>query len=335
MTDFSHEPRIAEAQLMAHGFVRAISGALRLDQVEPLTRCRLSFPWTDRNMWGIDEQAWSDLDQAGIDPLVVFCHPRVISEQPRLLAYYRKMALLSRKAFASLIKHEDIAGIEAGRVERIDAATSVRFVIAINSILSAFVQAGAKVGLNPFTSFQFAAAGATVQGSWNNAVGTSGEEAVKTILANHLREEILHVVWKDSTVMEYEPGLHATLIDRIGDVRVIRLKQGFHIVFGSEPDASLRDPKDLPLIAIEVKAGTDPAGALERLGAAMKSFDNERSLNPRVKTVYVVRALTPEVQRRISQGKPFDYTFGLSDLLADEKTQKVFANLVLRTVLGK
>jgi hypothetical protein len=88
-------------------------------------------------------------------------------------------------------------------------------------------------------------------------------------------------------------------------------------------------------VAIEVKAGADPAGALERLGAAMKSFENDRAINPRVKTVYVVRGLTPELRKRISQGSPFDHTFSLAEILADSKTQQVFANLVLRVMLGK
>ena len=115
----------------------------------------------------------------------------------------------------------------------------------------------------------------------------------------------------------------------------MRLKQGFHLTFASEPDISLRDPSDTPVAAIEVKAGADPAGALERLGAAMKSFENERNINPRLKSIYIVRAITPEVQKRISQNSPFDHTFGLSELLADDRAQKTFSNLLLRIVLGK
>jgi hypothetical protein len=67
----------------------------------------------------------------------------------------------------------------------------------------------------------------------------------------------------------------------------------------------------------------------------MKSFDNDRNLNPQVKTVYVVRCMTPELQRRINQSKPFDYTFGLAELLASETSQLTFANLLRREVLRK
>jgi hypothetical protein len=84
-----------------------------------------------------------------------------------------------------------------------------------------------------------------------------------------------------------------------------------------------------------VKAGWDRAGALERLGAAMKSFDQDRNINPRVKTVYVVQCMTEQLQKRISQNDPFDYTFDLSELLGDETQQRIFSNLIVRTITGR
>ena len=124
----------------------------------------------------------------------------------------------------------------------------------------------ADIAREDLPGLQFAEAGATIQGSWNNAVGTIGEEAVKTILGNNLRDEILQIVWRDRIATEYQAKMNSTLIDRIGDVRVVRLTQGFHLLFFSELDVSLRNSQDLPVVAIKVKAGSDPAGALERLG---------------------------------------------------------------------
>jgi len=54
---------------------------------------------------------------------------------------------------------------------------------------------------------------------------------------------------------------------------------GYRIFFGSEPDISIlnpeeEEPRDLLIGAIEVKCGLDPAGALERYGAAKKSFED-------------------------------------------------------------
>ena len=98
---------------------------------------------------------------------------------------------------------------------------------------------------------------------------------------------------------------------------------------------SLRNLKDRPVIAIEVKAGKDRAGALERLGAGMKSFENDRALNPRVKTVYVVMSLTKAVQDRINQDGLVDHTFDLAQLLADDDTQRRFANLLLERMIDR
>lgn len=327
----------AQYSLRATFFVRRLRG-LRLweaiQEVEALVAVSSGFIWDDRVSWGIEPAAWDYAGDRQMNPLLIFCHPRAISEQPRLLMYYRTVALLSQKGLRSLVGG-DIARIEAGKVERLDAEWLKKPVVAINSIISAMIAASADIEPRDLTGFQFASAGSTIQGSWNNAIGSEGEAAIKTILLNRLRGEIAQIVWRDNSSVPYSDDLHASVIDRIADIRVVRLKQGYHLIFSSEPDVSLRDTADLPVLAIEVKAGTDPAGALERLGAAMKSFENDRNLNPRVQTVYVVRCMTPELRKRISQGGFFDHTFGLSELLADQRAQQTFASLVLRSVLGK
>ena len=67
----------------------------------------------------------------------------------------------------------------------------------------------------------------------------------------------------------------------------------------------------------------------------MKSFDNDRNVNPHVKTALVVRCLTPEVAKCISQGGLCDHLFGLSQIMVDDDSQRTFANLVLRTTIGR
>ncbi len=229
----------------------------------------------------------------------------------------------------------NVANVEAGKVETLDRKWLDKVVIALNSIASTIIKNSAEIDAYALPGFQFATAGATIQGSWNNAIGAEGEAAVRTILINHLRDEIVQLVWRDGSTTPYAAEQHTSFVDNINDLRVLRLKPGYHIQFGSEPDVSMRDPTDVPVVAVEVKAGADPAAALERLGAAMKSFENDRDINPRVKTVYVVRCMTPELQNRINQGSFFDHTFALSELLVNETRQKAFANLFLRVVLGK
>lgn len=326
----------AQCSLRATFFVRSLR-RLRLweviHEVHALLNVSDGFTWKDRDKWGIEPDAWEFIARRAINPLLIFCHPRVISEQPRLLLYYRTATMLSQKGLRSMTGG-DIARVESGKCDRLDPAWLNKLVIAVNSIASAIIASSADIEADHLPGFQFATAGTTIQGAWNNAIGAEGEATVKTILLNHLKREIAQIVWRDNTTAEYREELHPAFIDRIHEIRVVRLRQGYHLLFSNEPDVSLRDPDDLPVMAIEVKAGTDPAGALERLGAAMKSFENDKNLNPRVKTVYVVRCMTPELQRRISQGGFFDHTFGLSQLMADQRSQQTFANLLLRFILA-
>ncbi|RMD58612.1 XcyI family restriction endonuclease [Candidatus Parcubacteria bacterium] len=327
----------AQYSLRATFFVRKLRSMKlweAIHEVYQLSKAPKGFPWEDRRAWGIEEDAWDYVTGKKINPLLIFCHPRALGEQPRLLLYYRTVNLISQKGLATLVG-SNIAAIESGKVLKLDRQWITEVVIALNSIASAVIKNSAEIGLEDLAGFQFATAGATIQGSWNNAIGAEGEAAVRTILVNHLRDEILQLVWRDGSSSDYEPLQHTSFIDRIDELRVLRLKSGYHIRFGSEPDISMRDPKDTPVVAVEVKAGTDPAGALERLGAAMKSFENDRDLNPRVKTVYVVRCITPELQKRINEGAFFDHTFALSDLLVNETRQKGFANLFVRVIVKK
>ena len=341
VTDESHDALLADEDFATYSmrsafFVRRLR-EVRLwaviDDVMRLPRVREGFSWRERAKWGIEAEAWHRItNEEQIDPLLYFCHPKVISEQPRLLLYYRTLSLVPQKGLIKLVGG-NIAKIEEGRAETIPADWCRKVTLTINSLLSALTHAAAEMKQSYLAGLQFAAIGATIQGSWNNKVGKDGEVQVKTILANHLRKEISQVVWKNQTSWEYDKEKHEFLIDSIEDVRIIRLKDGYHLFFSSEPDVSLRDPDDVPVLAIEVKAGTDKPGALERFGAGIKSFERDRDLNPRVKTVYVVRAMTQELRRRIQQGNPFDHTFGLAELVTDEKTQKTFANLIIRTML--
>ena len=120
------------------------------------------------------------------------------------------------------------------------------------------------------------------------------------------------------------------LAQRAPDIKLLRLRGGFHCVFGSEPDMSFRDPKGRPILAVEVKSGTDPAGALERFGAAMKSFANEKAMNPNVTTVYIASCLTDEVKTRLREENPFNYTFILGDLATNKRSQDKLLGLLLK-----
>jgi XcyI restriction endonuclease len=204
-----------------------------IDEVRRLNTVNGSFDWSALASLGIEADAWARLQVKQIPPALYFCHPRVLAEQPQLLLYYRTAALISQKGLDSLVTGS-CERLESGKVMSLSGDAASRLAVALNSILSAMLKATADIERDQLSGLQFASLGATIQGSWNNAIGSEGEAAIKTILMNHLRDEILQIVWRDKSSRDYAASWHTELLDHIADVRIVRMKQGFHLVFSSE-----------------------------------------------------------------------------------------------------
>ena len=82
-----------------------------------------------------------------------------------------------------------------------------------------------------------------------------------------------------------------------GDGTTFLLPDDINMVFGSEPDIRFERGSRL-LATIEIKGGTDPAGALERLGAMMKSF---RETHPGCVNFLIAGVVTDEMQSRLEK----------------------------------
>lgn len=153
----------AQYSLRASFFLRKLRG-MRLweaiEQVRLLPAVANGFPWDQRQAWGIDEQAWTAIEVASISPLLIFCHPRVIAEQPHLLLYYRTVALISQKGLASLVGG-NIAKIEAGQSAPLSPVFLEKAVVALNSLISSLIETAAELRTEHLTGLQFASAGAT------------------------------------------------------------------------------------------------------------------------------------------------------------------------------
>ena len=104
--------------------------------------------------------------------------------------------------------------------------------------------------------------GITEDGALRNIVGQEGEAAVKERISEWLDANDAITTQVDGTM---------TLLGDDGNLRMI---------YGSEPDISFgsgNEDGEWQIIAtVEIKSGTDPAGALERLGAIQKSFAETR-----------------------------------------------------------
>ena len=84
---------------------------------------------------------------------------------------------------------------------------------------------------------------------------------------------------------------------------------------------------------VEIKGGIDPAGALERLGAANESASAALASNPRCKNFLIAGVITAEMQSRLEQERLFERYFGLVGLLSDASARAEFFDEVFNHAL--
>ena len=112
--------------------------------------------------------------------------------------------------------------------------------------------------------------------------------------------------------------------EQLGNIeryRGIMLANHTSILFSSEPDISLLNNQGTTVGVIEVKGGADPAGALERYGAAKKSFEEARRSNSAVKTILVASCITTEVHNRIQNDSTISTYFNLTEILSENSNK--------------
>ena len=113
-------------------------------------------------------------------------------------------------------------------------------------------------------------------------------------------------------------------ISNISDYKGSKLKNKKSILFSTEPDIIFIDKSGKPIAVIEIKGGTDPAGALERLGAIKKSFEQARRENPDVVTILSVSCITQEMGTRLTDDKLIDFIFNLTSIINDMDERQKF-----------
>lgn len=125
-------------------------------------------------------------------------------------------------------------------------------------------------------------------------------------------------------------SLTADWVDKFaGSLSSVSFTNGSVAQFGSEPDVTLIDSSGRIVGGVEVKAGLDPAGALERLGAMLKSFDSINEIAPTAEKILVVACLTDEVAARLNRTKSVTRHYSLTDIMLNKKKDETrFANMV-------
>lgn len=272
------------------------------------------YPFPEPEAMGITGQAMQAIQGRGIPLCHVFCHPGLLVERPTLLRYYRGVAAISQKGLGRLAgsSGSTLARFERGEAVRpLTEELAKRLASVVNTLVSGAVLELGSVELDTLRSQVLMTAGAQADGSWRQVPGKAASDAVKELVVGDLLAR----------------G-HLTGIPReeIPSLSRFSLSNGYKMVFGSEPDISIFDSEGREVAVIEIKGGIDPAGALERYGAAKKSFDDALSRNPSVITVYLAAAITPTVRQRIATDRLVRETFDLSEVLASEAARTAFLN---------
>lgn len=277
------------------------------------------YDWRKRRELGISKSSWDYIRKKRIPYCQVFCHPRVIRESPALIGYYRSIALLPQKGLQRLAF--GTKSLEEGKRKSLSEDKAVQLTRTINSLISSIIDSDPSFSIKDIWLAAQANLGTQINGSWRNAIGIEGSHRISSLVLKHFldNQQVLEIVLKDGSIVP-SSKLPAT----VEEVRGFTLINGYKILFGSEPDISVRNRDGILEGAIEVKAGEDPAGAMERYGAAKKSFDKALNENKAAITLYLASCLTSTVKDAIANDRLVKKDFNLTKIFLDDKAREEF-----------
>lgn len=286
--------------------------------------------WDDRNEWNISDEAWNILQTNGIDPMLVFMHPKVLQMNPTYLKYYRSVAMLPQKGLKTISKVSNVEKIECGDIEAgtLSSSTVEKLVKTINEVLSLVVSLATEINEHEIEGMMYATAGTNIDGSWRNSIGAEGERVIRSILFKELHrlKEVSSVQYRNNKLEDNTVYREEEVLKNFESVKALNLINGYSILFASEPDITLYDEAGNIVGVIEIKSGLDPAGALERLGAMLKSFENTLAEYPNAVTILVASCITDEVQSRLGASMLVRQTYITTDITSSESNKRKFVN---------
>jgi hypothetical protein len=258
----------------------------------------------------IEDGAWEHVRTLALTPQLVFCHPTLLRAHPSTSLYYRGMAGLSIKAVKDYFGA--VEALEAGSSTRLSEEKALRMARTYNLFLSSIIVNSTHWSLENGHRTILATMGITLDGAMRNKVGEIAEDRVRRMIIEWLIERDLVV----------EP--HMT-VEHIPDdlPKQIMLKKDVVMRFSSEPDVAFEHDRDLKA-SVEIKGGIDPAGALERYGAAKKSFEHAVRRSGRCRNFYLCGVLTDEVTNRIRDDRLVEKTYNIVSLLNDAGAREEF-----------
>ena len=247
-------------------------------KIDALLPVKDLYSWECFTEWGIREEAFTYINHhPSLQLIQVFCHPRLIREHPSLLAYYRNIAALSQKAVQSLAKvnakkfetdDKNQHSLTEDKALKLSRLFNEHISLIIDSSIETLTQ-------EELYGILLASTGVQIDGSWRNAIGVEAEKVMQRLLIKESKERnlISALIPRKGEVEVYNPDKLDEQLGNIENYRGVMLANHTSILFSSEPDISLLNNEGKTVGVIEVKGGTDAAGALERYGAAKKSFE--------------------------------------------------------------
>lgn len=289
--------------------------------------------WEDGSDFGINADIQKSLEAQGMSLSQHLCHPNVLLSNSRYLTYYRCISAFSQKGLKTLSGVSSIERLETGKSE-CSPEQATKLARTINENLTA-IYSIALPEAEKLKGIMYATAGTTIDGSWRNKIGSEGERIIRTLF---LKELLSHGEISKVTLRTGADVLSADIDAKWLDEHTAELQSGMTtngavILFGSEPDITLIAPNSKTVGGIEIKAGIDPAGALERLGAMMKSFENIRSESSEAETILVASCITDEVDQRL-RGMKGVRTFIMTDVIQNRKSQGTRLMNIMRGCIG-
>jgi hypothetical protein len=282
--------------------------------------------WTPDAL-GISQRAVNRVAELGLTFSRVFAHPDVLIRMPRLIAYCRGLALLPQKGVQRLAF--GTTTLEQGRGTLSEERAS-QLSKTLNSLVSLQIESEPEWTLQRAHVAALLNLGSQINGSWRNVIGEEGNRQIKVLLSSLLTDDGLVDQYVHLSGQLLAPPVRPE--DAV-NLREIKLTNGYTVRFGSEPDVATKSPADILTGTIEVKFGSDPAGALERYGAAKKSFEAAVKQNSRVQNVYVANVITDEVRRRINDDRLVSAVFEFSQLIVDQAERQRLHRFVTRQML--
>lgn len=264
----------------------------------------------------IDKEVWDYVvKEKHYDPKIVFCHPDILQHNPITSLYYRGVSGLSIKAARAYFGA--VEGLEKGKKKsRLNKDKALKMAQTYNTFISSIIKNSTDWTLENGHRTIIATLGITLDGVMRNKIGAIAEERVRTLILERVIEQELSE--KPISKKEYADEQLP---------RLLRLKENIVMEFSSEPDVCFRkeldDSQEL-LVVIEIKGGIDPAGALERYGAATKSFQHAIKASSRCKNFYLAAVYTPEIERRIKEDCLVEKHFDIIRILEDSEIREQF-----------